>query len=130
VENPWLGKTSQFTVHQDEANLWNEELPKVRSLAINEDLLYDIRDKVVLAKIAFKLKTKIEDLSYISLIGSRVVVTWTAAQGAKGKWKGRVVDYEPLLGKHWIKYDIQDELGEDTYPQDLINKLNTWSFSK
>jgi hypothetical protein len=32
------------------------------------------------------------------------------------------VDFEPFLGKHWVKYDVADEEGQEYFPQDFFEE--------
>ena len=38
IENPWVGATSEFTIHEEDARLFKGPLPEVRELAVGEDL--------------------------------------------------------------------------------------------
>jgi hypothetical protein len=128
VENPYVGPSSEMGIHQDEANLWNAPLPSTRQLAINEDIKYNIKNDTTLRLVATRFKCSIKDLSYGNIIGRRILVNWTAKQGAAGKWPGTIIDYEPLMHKYWIRYDIPDANKDTDFPQDLVNKLKTWRF--
>ena len=133
VENPWVGPSSQFIVHEEDARLWSYPLPQVRDLAVQEEFQLSqltTRAKNMARRVARYLKKDVSDLSYLDLIGRRVQVKWTKAQGAAGYWSGIVIDYEPLNDKHWIKYDVPGEDGDDTFPQNLIstNATCNWWF--
>ena len=38
VENPWVGASSEFIIHEEDARLFNGPLPEVRELSVGEDL--------------------------------------------------------------------------------------------
>ena len=133
IENPWVGASSEFTVHEEDARLFKGPLPKVRELAVSEDLRTTdgtMGRLNLFQRVAKQFGTKVKDLSYLHLIGSRVWVRWTKGQGASGKWNGTVVDYEPLLKTHWILYDVADENGDAYFPQNLISNgaSHNWGF--
>ena len=124
VENPWVGPTSEFMVHEEDARPWNYPLPEVRQLAVSEDIQLtklNQRSRNIVSKVAEYLKKPVDEISHLDLIGKRVVVKWTKAQGAAGQWAGTVIDYEPFQDRHWIKYDVPGEDGDDTFPQNLIS---------
>jgi hypothetical protein len=133
VENPWVGPTSEFMIHEEDARKWDYPLPSIRELAVSEDIQLsklNKRSKNIITKVCKFLQIPEDELSYLDLIGKRVVVKWTKQQGAAGNWAGTVIDYEPFQDRHWIKYDIPGEDGDDTYPQNLIstNASSNWWF--
>ena len=66
-----------------------------------------------------KCNKTLNTFSALDLVGKRIKVYWSQ-QGARGWWKGTVVDYEPRIAQHWIKYDVASDDGTQHYPQDLI----------
>jgi hypothetical protein len=54
------------------------------------------------------------------LFQKRVEVYWGQA-GAKGWWKGTIVDYCPLSKVFFVKYDKKSTDGEDIYEEALLS---------
>ena len=111
IQNPWVGPDSAFKVHQDEVSPIEIDLPKHRELANSEDFSMaelDPKHQKNFKNICKHLNIEETEFSYMDLVGSRVEVTWTKAQGAPGKWSGEIIDFEPKLYKYWIRYDIEE----------------------
>jgi hypothetical protein len=124
LENPYVGPDSKLEVHQDEVLPFHGTLPKVRELAPKEDWHYMAQTPTLLKNLSTMMAiTKIpnKDFSLMHMVGQKIKVKWTKEQGAAGWWEGIVVDYEPQLGKHWIKYKDIDDEGHQYFPQDLVN---------
>jgi hypothetical protein len=133
VMNPFVGEDSKFTVHQSDARLWKAELPAKRVLAVNEDIQWSkssTKMKSALTILAKRYGKTPQEMSYLDIVGEQVLVKWSKSQGSAGWWKGTVIDYEPLLHKHWIQYEVTDENGEDKFPQELIPATQVWKFIK
>ena len=77
IENPWVGASSEFTVHEEDARLFQGPLPKVRELAVGEDLRTTdgtMGRLSLFQRAAKQFQIKVKDLSYMHLIESRVWV--------------------------------------------------------
>ena len=123
---PWVGPDSKFKVHQDEVIPFNGELPLIRQLTPSEDYKQVNGTTPAISRILNKLGVSFSQFSVLSIIGMRVSVHWT--KGSPGWWPGTVVDYEPKLGKHWIRYDVEDANGDRHFPQDLLFAHKNWKF--
>jgi hypothetical protein len=132
IENPYVGPDSSFEVHQDELAPFKGDLPTVRELVPKEDVHFidlteDMKNNLVKMILLSGKPTK--EFSFMDLIGKRISVHWTEEQGAEGWWEGEIADYEPLLGKFWIKYDVADENGVQHTPQELL-RSRAWKPTK
>jgi hypothetical protein len=123
IENPWIGPDSEFVVHHNEIYPYSGQLPKMRALTRLEDHNYlevTPAKKKVLEMLCKRVGKSLDELSLMDLVGQRVEVRFDGL--AKGWWKGTVVDFEPFLGKHWVKYDVADEEGQEYFPQDFFEE--------
>ena len=127
IVNPWVGADSKLKVHVDEVTSFKGVLPAKRILTPGEDFISTKPNNLSgMTMILKKLGKKMDDFSYMDLVGCRVKVKWTG--NAAGIWPGTIVDYEPMLKNHWIKYDNEDTVTlESHFPQDFISTKN-WSF--
>jgi hypothetical protein len=137
LENPFVGKDSRFEVHKEDAfAVQLEGKGPIRELIPSQEL--DSANPSLgkgLARIIKETKSQLkkkdsELLSYLDLIGERIEIHWTQA-GARGWWKGTVVDYEPRLSRFWVKYDVIASDGTQHYTQDLLsNRPGKWRIIK
>ena len=127
--NPYVDMDSQFRVHQDEIALYYGILEPKRRLTYEKDINnrgLTLVQRRAWNKLLKKVGKDLNESSYLDMIGQRIIVTWTAQQGAAGKWSGEVIDFEPKLDKHWIKYDVMNDEGAQCFPQDCLT--NVWQF--
>jgi hypothetical protein len=129
LENPWVGKDSQFQMHQEDVIEYKGDA-KVRHLTPMQEFVEPskgAKNQLERLKMIKKHLGK-EQLSYLDLIGKRVKVNWTQTT-ARGWWDGTVVDYEPRVGRHWIKYDIESQDGVYHFEEDLMGlRPPKWKF--
>ena len=77
-----------------------------------------------------ELNIEMDNISVSHLINKRVSVHWNTKQVPNAWYKGTVIDYDPYIRKHWIKYDIEDNDGTSKYPKDLIGpNPGNWKFA-
>jgi hypothetical protein len=130
--NPFVGRDSEFSAHPSDLTVWKKfnATEVTRQLAPQKDLQINGNDKTREDRIAYvKNYLQKENLSYLDLIGKRVCVNF----GKIGKlyWTGTVIDFEPLINKHWIKYDVPSKDGTQCYPQNLLGKRPAlWRFAE
>ena len=128
LENPWVGKDSEFKMHLEDTFSYAGAI-ETRVITPAQDLpsenhLWPTHLKQRLIDLCKELK--IDKVSYLDLIGKRVGVYWAQAN-SRGWWKGVVVDYDPRLEKHWIKYDQASKDGTQHYLQDMLGpKPGKW----
>ena len=112
------------------------EPPKSREIlpseAINlKKLLSEGNRKV--RKIVKAIQEKLNVTTYVNpkdLIGLRIKVDWSQI-GAKGDWKGKIIDYESRNKQFLVKYDIPSSDGSDTYSERLLSKkMPKWKLLK
>ncbi len=128
IYNPFVGPTSSFEVSADDliaypdANLTKRHLLSQEEFDPSARMSPTLRERVSMVK----EKLKKENVSHLDLIGQHVEIDW-----GKGLWmKGLVIDYEPMISKHWIKGEKPKDDGDDTYPQALITgRPPKWRFA-
>ena len=136
--NPYVGAESEILQHSEDlypqkCNVISEkrEITPQQELKVNYDNKKTIETQLERRKMVSK-KLKIDEtaISVLDLIDKRTSVYWSTRSVPNGWYKGTVIDYEPYIKKHWIKYDIQDVDGTCKYPQDLIgNNPGNWKFA-
>jgi hypothetical protein len=128
IQNPHVGKDSEETHHITELLAYKGELKKPRNLIPSDELDEKSLSPKQSKLLKYAKANTAKPWSLINLIGRRVKVLWTQ-QHVKGYLNGTVVDYEPALGKYWVKYDKKDFDGTEHYPEALLGpKPPTWEF--
>ena len=132
--NPFVGKDAELDVHEEDIRPYKGE--RKREIIPQDEFhkgkeKWTVKQNQAIQRIAKKLKKNVENVSVTDLIGKRIQVTWTQA-GAKGNWPGTVVDYEPRINSHWVKYDkptIEDGEQIFHYSENLMGKAPPiWKF--
>jgi hypothetical protein len=130
-----VGKDSLFFTHQDNLRIFKNKKPLTRFIDKKDDLdigKINARGLTGCRKVAKYFKKDLKDLKFLDILGSRVKVSWSKGQALGAGWHaGTVVDWEPRLGKHWIKYDKADSNGDRHWPQNLMssNASGQWKFT-
>ena len=123
--NPWVGNDSIFSSHQDNLRIFKNKKPLTRFIDKKDDLdisKVNARGLKGCRKVAEHFGKELSDLGFMDLIGSRVKVHWSKGQALGSGWHaGTIVDWEPRLGKHLIKYDKSDDNGDRHWPQNLMS---------